>query len=279
MTILITGGTGKTGTPLSQKLYDAGHSVLVASRSGSAPAPLKGVKLDWFDPSTFENPFNADSDVDKVYLIGPHGTNMLAPLKPFIDLAVSKGVKRFVLLSASLTGPGGPGPGKIHEYLAGLGVDYGVLRPSGFFENFATSFMPSIRHRDELVTATQDGKIPFVAVDDIVGAAFHALTTSKIENPNLFVLGPDLLNYDQVAEIFSEALGRKISHRRITVPEAVQVWKGYGVPDDVANMLAGMDALIAQGKEERLVEEKDKYVAKVHLADWVAQRKAVWAKV
>ncbi|TFK61911.1 NAD(P)-binding protein, partial [Pluteus cervinus] len=241
MTILITGGTGRTGTLLAHKLQDASHSVLIASRSGSAPAPLKGVKLDWFDPSTFENPFNADSNIDKVYIIVPRATDVLSPLKPFIDLAVSKGVKRFVLLSGSLAAPGGLGPGKIHEYLAGLGVEYGVLRPALFSENLAAFFVPGIRQRDEIVTATQDGKVPFVAVDDIVDAAFHFLTITKIESPQLFVHGPDLLSYDQVAEILSEALGRKISHRKVTVPEVVGVWKGYGVPEDVAKMLAGMD--------------------------------------
>ncbi|TFK61902.1 hypothetical protein BDN72DRAFT_903684, partial [Pluteus cervinus] len=131
---------------------------------------------------------------------------------------------------------------------------------------------------DEIVTATQDGKVPFVAVDDIVDAAFHFLTITKIESPQLFVHGPDLLSYDQVAEILSEALGRKISHRKVTVPEVVGVWKGYGVPEDVAKMLAGMDGMVAQGSLEKVVEIQEQHVSKVHLADWVAQRKAIWAK-
>ena len=65
-------------------------------------------------------------------------------------------------------------------------------------ENLAAFFVPGIRQRDEIVTATQDGKVPFVAVDDIVDAAFHFLTITKIESPQLFVHGPDLLSYDQV---------------------------------------------------------------------------------
>ena len=82
----------------------------------------------------------------------------------------------------------------------------------------------------------------------------------------------------QVAEILSEALGRKISHRKVTVPEVVGVWKGYGVPEDVAKMLAGMDGMVAQGSLEKVVEIQEQHVSKVHLADWVAQRKAIWAK-
>ncbi|TFK62486.1 NAD(P)-binding protein [Pluteus cervinus] len=279
MTILVTGGTGKTGTSLVKKLHDAGHSVLVASRSGSAPEGIKGVKFDWANPSTYENPFNADSNIDKIYLIPLSTIDTLTAVKPFIDLAVSKGVKRFVLLSASPVGLGGPATGKVHEYLDGLeGVEYAALRPTWFFENFATSLLPNLRDRDEIVTATQDGKIPFIAVDDIVDAAVHALTTPKIENTDLLILGPDLLSYDQVAEIFSGVLGRKITHRRVTVAELSDILKGYGIPNDVANMLATLDGAIAQGAEEKHLSAENKYIGKVHLADWVEQRKALWNK-
>ncbi|TFK62485.1 NAD(P)-binding protein [Pluteus cervinus] len=279
MTILITGGTGKTGTVLAKKLHDAGHSVLLASRSGSAPEHLKGVKFDWFDPSTFENPFNADGGIDKVYLLGPRTTDVLAALKPFIDLAVSKGVKRFVLLSATSLPKGGHATGKVHEYLDGLkGIDYGVLRPTWFFENFETTLLQSIRDKDELVTATQDGKVPLIAVDDITDVAFDLLTTAKIENPDVLIVGPDLLTYDQAAEILSGALGRKINHRKITGPELAQVWKSYGAPDDLANMLVSLNVAVAEGKEEKVVEAENKYVGKLHLVDWVEQRKYIWNK-
>ncbi|TFK62484.1 NAD(P)-binding protein [Pluteus cervinus] len=279
MTTLVTGGTGKTGAPLVKKLHDAGHSVLVASRSGFAPEGVKGIKLDWTDPSTFENPFNADSNIDKIYLIPLDTTDTLTAVKPFIDLAVSKGVKRFVLLSGSPGEIGGLAAGKVHEYLDGLeGVEYAALRPTWFFENFVTSLLPSLRDEDEIVTATQDGKIPFIAVDDIADAAVHALTTPKIENTDLLILGPDLLSYDQVAEIFSSVLGRKITHRRVTVAELSDILKGYGIPNDIADMLAILDGTIAQGAEEKHLSAENKYIGKVHLADWVEQRKTLWNK-
>ena len=58
--------------------------------------------------------------------------------------------------------------------------------------------MQGIRDRDEIVTATQDGKIPFIAVDDITDCAFNLLTAVKIENPDVIIVGPDLLSYDEV---------------------------------------------------------------------------------
>ncbi len=51
----------------------------------------------------------------------------------FVDVARSQGVRRFVLLSASIIEQGGEAMGKTHEYLASLrGIEYSVLRPTWF---------------------------------------------------------------------------------------------------------------------------------------------------
>jgi len=132
MTILITGGTGKTGSQLARLLDIAKIPVVIASRSGNVPAPFEGVKFDWFDESTYRNAFDAHPDIDKVYLVLPSLFDPTPIAKSFIDFAVSKGVKRFVLLSASLLGEGDDGTGKVHGYLVESGVDYVVLRPTWF---------------------------------------------------------------------------------------------------------------------------------------------------
>ena len=141
MTILITGGTGKTGLKLAHVLNKAGHAVLLTSRKGEVPHPFKGVKFDWLDPSTFTNPFDVDPAIDRVYVVGPIGVlDTLPHVQPFIDLAVTKGVKRFVVLSGSPVGKGGPVAGKVHEYLEKIGVDYAVLRPTWFMGMHHTAF-------------------------------------------------------------------------------------------------------------------------------------------
>ena len=141
MTILVTGGTGKTGLILSRLLKDANHSVLIASRNGTAPSPYKAVKFDWSDDKTFENPFIADPNIDRVYLVLPPVIGQLDTVKTFIDLAISKGVKRFVLLTASVAEIGGPVlelMWKVHEYLINIKVEYTVLRPTWFIRTYLT---------------------------------------------------------------------------------------------------------------------------------------------
>jgi len=138
MTILITGGTGKTGGNLAKLLYAANLPFIIATRSGKVPEPFKAVTFDWFNPDTFENPFKADPNIDCVYIVCPISPDCLPQVAPFIDLAISKGVKRFVLLTATRMGPGTPGPGMVHNYLADKGIDYAVLRPSWFIRKHIT---------------------------------------------------------------------------------------------------------------------------------------------
>ncbi|KAF8882042.1 hypothetical protein CPB84DRAFT_1686897 [Gymnopilus junonius] len=278
MTILITGGTGKTGIPLAKIAHTANYPVLLASRSGNAPEPFKGVKFDWFDQKTFENPFTADPKIDRIYLIAPTDVNPFPIVKPFIDLAVSKGIKRFVLLTASQIEAGGPIGGKIHKYLIDIGVEFTVLRPTWFIQNFATLFYQSIREHNQITTATGDGRIPFISAEDIAQAAFDGLTVEKSPNTDYLVVGPELLTYDEALKILSSILGREIIHKKISPAEAPAVYAGMGLPAEYAAGLAAMEEKVANGSEAELFNAERKFVGKHTLKEYFEANKKLWIK-
>src|SRR4051812_16282263 len=117
MAALITGGTGKTGSILAKLLHEANYPFVIASRSGKTTGAHRGVHFDWFDSNTFLNPFDADPGIDRVLLIPPTGTiAAVSVVGPFLDLAIKKGVKRFVLLASTEARVGSPGVGMIHQY-------------------------------------------------------------------------------------------------------------------------------------------------------------------
>jgi festuclavine dehydrogenase len=145
MSILLTGGIGKTSSRIASLLLERGIPTILTSRraegtqySGTFVGRI--VKFDWLDESTFENPFTfasalgPEGRIKAIYLVmPPFRADSFSVVKPFIDLAVSKGVKRFVLMSVLATEKGMLGHGKVHEYLVDLGVEYAILRPSWFF--------------------------------------------------------------------------------------------------------------------------------------------------
>jgi festuclavine dehydrogenase len=201
-TILLLGGTGKVASRITPLLSSDGHTILVASRSGSAPdlPNARGVKFDWLSQSTWAALFSSNPPISAVFLVAPPIMDLLPTMQPFIDLAVSHGVKRLVLLSASVIDVGdGLLMGQVSAYIAGLGVEYAILRPTWFMENFSeASHQGTIRDEDCIITATRNGKVPFVACDDIAAVAFHALTDKVASNSDHLIVGSQAFSYDEV---------------------------------------------------------------------------------
>lgn len=92
VTVLVVGGTWSTGRLLIQLLHEAAISTLVTPRSGNVPEPFRGVAFDWFEALTFENPFELDASIDRIYNVSPPVLDPAPIDKKFIGLALSKGV-------------------------------------------------------------------------------------------------------------------------------------------------------------------------------------------
>ncbi|KAF8970122.1 hypothetical protein BDZ97DRAFT_1792059 [Flammula alnicola] len=281
MTTFITGGTGKTGLAIANLLHASNYPVLIASRSGVAPEPFKAVKFNWFDEKTFAAPFEVDENIEKIYLVGPSVLEPFPIVKSFIDLAISKGVKRFVLCGSSVIEKGGVATGKIHQYFADIGIGYAVMRNAWFIENFGImpEYLQSIRERDEIFSAAGDGKVPFVAVDDIAKASYDALVAEKSPNTDFCVVGPQLYSHDEVAALLSEVLGRKIIHKRLSEEEFSKFFQNSGAQEDYANgVLAWAQNKIATGEEAACFSSSKAVIGKKTLRDYVEANRKLWVK-
>ncbi|KAG5979910.1 hypothetical protein E4U55_004633 [Claviceps digitariae] len=117
--------------------------------------------------------------VSVVWLVALPIHDLASPVIKFIDFASARGVKRFVLLSASIIEEGGPAMGMIHAHLDLLeSVSYTVLRPTWFMGIFWTKgkiAFESIRREDKIYSATEGGKVPFISALDIARVAARAL--------------------------------------------------------------------------------------------------------
>ncbi|KAF8065978.1 hypothetical protein FPV67DRAFT_1418259 [Lyophyllum atratum] len=280
MTILITGGTGSTGLCLAQHLHDANHSVLLTTRSKPVPEPFKGVHFDWVDASTHENPFQADPSIDRIYVLLPNVQDMLGVVKPFLELAIAKGVNRIVLITSTQTGTqtGMPAMGAVQKYVTELGVDYCVLRPTWFTDNFANwpYFLNGIRDENVIKSATGDGRVAFVTVEDIADVAFSALVDEKSHNTHHIIVGPELLSYAEAAAVFSDVLGREITHKQLTDQEYIDMQTANGMHRPIAELLLHLEKLSAMGREEKFFQGEVKVVGKRRLVDYVRANKDLW---
>ena len=139
MTILVTGGTGRTGGAVAQRLHEANIPFLILTRSGNLPAPYEAqaCRFDFSDPKTFDAPFTVAKDtVQAVYIVIPMvlGDDIAKTVISFIDFSRRKGVRRFVLLSSNVYEPPTRIAGAVHQHLRDCGgdVNYAIIRPTWF---------------------------------------------------------------------------------------------------------------------------------------------------
>ncbi|KAL2884384.1 hypothetical protein SGCOL_000329 [Colletotrichum sp. CLE4] len=271
--VLVLGGTGKVGRQITKLFATTSTPTFQASRSGAVTTEpdaenIKPIAFDWGNEATWTAAL--DLGATSIFLVAPLVMDMLPPMQAFIDRARRQGpIIRFVLLSGSLTEPdiNGYAMGRPHAYLKELGdtgqVEWAALRPTWFQQNFAEqdNHRLAILIESTIYSATADGKLPWVAAEDIAACAFQLLTQEDAPNDEYLIFGPELLGYDDIAVILSEDLGRKIVHKRLSVQGLVERYVTQGMPRDYAEMMGGLDMAIKNGiripklQFERVVHE------------------------
>ncbi|KAI8182774.1 glycoside hydrolase family 2 [Colletotrichum sp. SAR 10_86] len=262
-TVLIVGGTGKVGRQITKLLANTDTPTYQSSRSGASTTEpgaenVKPIAFDWADEKTWAAALK--SGATSVFLVAPPVLDMLPPMQSFIDQARLKGTaKRFILLSGSPMEAdiNGPAMSRPHAYLKELGdrgeVEWAALRPTWFQQNFAEQLnhINSIKDESTVYSATADGKIPWIATEDIAACAFQLLLQDDAPNDEYLLLGSELLSYDDIAEILTEVLGRKIIHKNLSRKGLEDRYVNYGLPQDYAEMMGAMDTNIKNGSENR----------------------------
>ncbi|KAJ7215192.1 hypothetical protein C8J57DRAFT_1096375 [Mycena rebaudengoi] len=286
MAILITGGTGKTGLRLARLLQNASIPFLIASRKGAAstPAGMPAVTFDWTQPATYAAPFAHtfpnNEKIKAVYLISPSTKDPSVLVNAFVDVArTTHGVKRFVFLTGSSCEKGGPHVGAVWQHLDDIGVEYTVLRATWFMENFSQwQHRETITKEAKIYTFCADGKAPFISAADIAAVAFHCLTDAKAPSHDVRVLGPKLLTHDEVAATISKAVGRTITHVRMTEEETVARYIGVGMPEVFAKFMTRLEASTAAGAEDTTDDAVERITGRPPktFAAWAEENKKCW---
>ncbi len=275
-TILVTGGTGSTGTALATRLREAGVPIRIASRRAAADSDAGQARFDWEDEATYGP---ALEGVERVYLVAPaFVTDPERLMASFLRRALDAGVRRAVLLSSSAIPEGGPMMGKVHKAVHELMPEWSVLQPSWFMQNFVNALVGAIKTDGEIVTATGDGRVGFIDVGDIAEVAFHALTDTEPRNQALVLTGPQALNYADAAAVISEAARRPVRHISITTAQLQERLQGFGMPATYAAFLAGLDEEIKNGAEDRITSTVEDVTGRApkSFSDFVRDNADAW---
>ena len=89
MSLLITGGSGKTSIALARLCNDINQPYILAPRNITSTSTHPAVKFDRTDESTFPAAFSAcKPPISAVYIIAPEIADPVAPVNKFINYAI-----------------------------------------------------------------------------------------------------------------------------------------------------------------------------------------------
>jgi len=227
--ILITGATGNIGREVLNNLLEKGHKVrataINAEDARRIPESAQTVIFDFSNPQTYST---ALTGIKKVFLMRPpHITDIEHTLNPFVDVAKSRGVNQIVFLSLLGVEDNPRVPHyAVEQHILESGIPYTFLRPSFFMQNLNTTHRQEIAEDSEIFIPVGDAKTSFIDARDVGAIAAQTLTEGGHTNQAYDLTGPEALDYFQVAEIFTDVLGRDITFREPSLPAFIwRTWR------------------------------------------------------
>ncbi|MFC7381717.1 NAD(P)H-binding protein [Sphaerisporangium rhizosphaerae] len=242
-TILVLGGTGKTGRRVVERLQASGAPVRVGSRSAAPP-------FDWSDRETWAPVLQ---DVSAVYV--SYYPDLAVPGAPetvgaFTELAVASGASRLVLLS----GRGEEEAEACEKLVQASGAEWTILRSSWFSQNFSEDYLLEPILGGEVVLPVGDVPEPFVDADDIADVAVAALTEDGHAGRLYELTGPRLLTFAEAVAEISSAAGRPIRFVQVSPEDYAHALAAENVPPEVAGLLTYLFTTVLDGRNAYLAD-------------------------
>ena len=242
-TILVLGGTGKTGRRIVRNLNEQGIPVRVGSRSAAIP-------FDWNNEATWDANLKGIQAVYISYTPDLAMPGAVDTITAFVDRAKSCGVAKLVLLS----GRGEAEAQACEQVVLNSGLAATVVRASWFNQNFSEGAFFSMVESGKITVPVGEVREPFIDVEDIAEVATVALTQKGHEGEIYEVTGPRLMTFSDVASELSNATGRPIEHVQIPHEAFIDGAAASGAPKEVVWMLDYLFATVLDGRNESLTD-------------------------
>ncbi len=250
-TVLVIGGTGKTGRKVAQGLVENGVNVRIGSRSSSP-------SFDWNNSETWDK---ALEGMDGVYITYQPDLAVPGAVETIIALterAAKHNIKKIVLLS----GRGEQEAERCEAIVMGSGLNWTIVRADWFNQNFSESFFLDPILSGHVVLPRDEAKIPFIDTDDIadvvVSSFIHEEHNGKIHE----LTGPRLLTFQEVTEEIAAATGRNIKFSPIDMNGYMDLLKEHHVPEDYLWLIRYLFTEVLDGRNANITNDVEKVLGR-----------------
>jgi uncharacterized protein YbjT (DUF2867 family) len=219
MSILVTGGTGHTGRHLVEGLAAEGADVTVLTRSPESHALPPGATALRGALGDIDLMRSALSKASTLFLLAPNTADELHVTLTVLNLAKDMGTRGVVYLSVYECEKHPRVPHfackvAAERLIESCGMPATILRPTVFMQNDLQLRQPLLEQGVYPSPIGQKG-VALVDVRDIAELACSELmrrerSSEPLPLERFDLIGPDNLSADDIAAIWSRALGRKV---------------------------------------------------------------------
>ena len=217
---LVTGATGSLGRRIVRQLREDEQSVRAFVRLSSHFGELedRGAEIFIGDLKLEKDIVKACCDVR--YIISTHGGSNAQAVDyraniDLIDSALANNVEHFVFISVLGADRGYQDSDtfkakrEVEKYLIASGLNYTILRPSGFANNIIPL---AERFRDTGIyfsIGEQRNRSSIVSTDDLAKIAIASTKIESAKNQIFAVGGPDIIKREDIARIFARLFNKE----------------------------------------------------------------------
>ena len=121
---------------------------------------------------------------------------------------------------------------QIEQKLKSSGLNWTILQPSAFMQNWLGDFSEAIKMERKIYDAVGDIKMPFIDARDIAEVAVRILIDpEKHVNKTYMLTGSEAVSYHEVAEAVSQAIHEPVTYISQTPEEARKRLEAKGLPE------------------------------------------------
>jgi uncharacterized protein YbjT (DUF2867 family) len=218
---LVTGATGGLGRRIVRRLREQEREVRAFVRLTSNYRELedKGAEISIGDLRQLRDIERACQGVK--YIISAHGSGRSAQELDYranidlIDAAKANGVEHFVFISVLGVdrgyedAPTFKAKRAVEKYLQASGLNYTILRPAGFSSNLVSLAETFRQTGIYLLIGDPKSRTSIISTDDLAKIAIDSVTVAGAKNQILAVGGPDILQRQDIPQIFGRLFNRE----------------------------------------------------------------------
>ena len=253
---LIIGASGTVGSGIVRALRERGEAVRAVSHRAPG-ASADGTEWVQANLVTGVGVNEAFAGVDRAFLLSPPGhADQQILLSPLVREARRQGLRKVVLMTAMGVDAAEGSPfHRAERELAASGLEYHIVRPNWFLQNFHTFWLSGIRAQGKILLPAGQSKVSFIDARDVSDVAAQLLSADGISQRTFDLTGPAALSHADIAQLLTKATGRAISYEEISPADFRAGLVGAGLGADYADFLNAIFGPLREGYAARVTGE------------------------